>query len=354
MSLKRELKNLNRMNWRTEISSLGEFGLIEHLTKNVEIYNASTIIGVGDDAAVIDHFGKQTVITNDLLIEGVHFDLMYTPLKHLGYKSVVVNLSDIYAMNAQPTHIVLGLAFSNRFSLEALEEFYEGVHAACAHYHVDLVGGDTASSEKGFIISCTAIGEVTPDEYVKRSGAQKGDLLCVSGDLGAAYLGLTLLEREKKIYLENPKIQPDLEGEKYVIQRILKPEARKDIIDFLAENKITPTAMIDVSDGLSSEILHICKQSKVGCVLYEEKIPFAENTKQAAFKFNLDPTACALSGGEDYELLFTVSQDDYDKITTTENISVIGYITDEEAGAHIFTKGGGKHPITAQGWNAFK
>ena len=339
---------------RTEVSTLGEFGLIDHLTKNIEIQNASSIVGVGDDAAVIDHFGKQTVVTNDLLIEGVHFDLMYTPLKHLGYKTVVVNVSDICAMNATPTQIILGLAFSNRFSLEALEEFYEGVYAACEFYGVDLIGGDTTSSQKGFIISCTAIGEVAPDKFVKRSGAQKGDLLCVSGDLGAAYLGLTLLEREKRIFLESPGVQPDLEGEKYIVGRILKPEARKDIIDFLAQNQVTPTSMIDVSDGLSSEILHICKQSEVGCVLYEEKIPIAEETKMAAFKFNLDPTACALSGGEDYELLFTIKQDDYDKINTTQDISVIGYITDAEAGAHIITKGGSKHSITAQGWNAFK
>jgi thiamine-monophosphate kinase len=342
------------MNERTEISSLGEFGLIDHLTKNIEIQNASTIVGVGDDAAVIDHFGKQTVITNDLLIEGVHFDLMYTPLKHLGYKTVVVNVSDLYAMNATPTHIILGIAFSNRFSLEALDEFYEGVYAACERYTVDLIGGDTTSSQKGFIISCTAIGEVTPDKFVKRSTAQKGDLLCVSGDLGAAYLGLTLLEREKQIFLENPKIQPDLEGEKYIVGRILKPEARKDIIKFFEEKNLQPTSMIDISDGLSSEILHICKQSKLGCVLYEEKIPVAEETRMAAFKFNLDPTACALSGGEDYELLFTVSQDDYSKIKDNADISIIGYLTMEEEGVNIFTKGGGKHAITAQGWNAFK
>jgi thiamine-monophosphate kinase len=339
---------------RTEIESLGEFGLIDHLTKNFEITNASTIVGIGDDAAVLDHFGKQTVITNDLLIEGVHFDLMYTPLKHLGYKTVVVNVSDIYAMNATPTQIILALAFSNRFSLEALEEFYEGVHAACEYYDVDLVGGDTTSSQKGFIISCTAIGEVVPDKYVSRSGAKKGDLLCVSGDLGGAFIGLTLLEREKKIFLESPGVQPDLEGEKQVIGRILKPEARKDIVAFLADNEIVPTSMIDISDGLSSEILHLCKHSEVGCVLYEEKIPISEDTKNAAYKFQLDPTACALSGGEDYELLFTMRQDDYDKITLNEQISVVGYITDAEASAHIFTRGGNKHPITAQGWNAFK
>src|SRR5213595_1696152 len=261
---------------RTEISSLGEFGLIEHLTKNIELQNASSIVCVGDDAAVIDHFGKQTVVTTDMLVEGVHFDLMYTPLKHLGYKSVVVNLSDIYAMNATPTQIVISLALSNRFSLEAIDEFYEGVYAACEKYGVDLVGGDTTSSQKGFIISVTAIGEVAPDKFVKRSTAKKGDLLCVSGDLGAAYVGLLFLEREKKIYLESPAVQPDLEGEAYVVGRLFKPEARKDIIEFFTEQDILPSSMIDISDGLSSETLNICTQSQLGCVLYEEKIPIAE------------------------------------------------------------------------------
>lgn len=339
---------------RTEISSLGEFGLIEHLTRNIELQNASTILGVGDDAAVIDHFGKQTVISTDLLVEGVHFDLMYTPLKHLGYKSVVVNLSDIYAMNAIPTQIVISLGFSNRFSVEALDEFYEGVYAACEKYGVDLVGGDTTSSQKGFIISVTAIGEVTPDRYVKRSTAQKGDLLCVSGYLGAAYLGLLFLEREKKIFVESPGVQPDLEGESYVIGKLLKPEARKDIVEFLASSEIVPTAMMDISDGLSSEILHICKQSNLGCVLYEDKIPVAEQTKQAAFKFEIDPTACALSGGEDYELLFTIPQSEYDKLVLNEEISVVGYMAEPEKGASIITKGGSKHPLTAQGWNHLK
>lgn len=342
------------MSDRTEVSSLGEFGLIDHLTKNIEIQNASTIVGVGDDAAVIDHFGKQTVITNDLLIEGVHFDLMYTPMKHLGYKAIVVNVSDICAMNATPTQVILGLGFSNRFSVEALDEFYEGVYAACEQYGVDLIGGDTCSSQKGFIISCTAIGEVAPDKYVKRSGAKKGDLVCVTGDLGGAFLGLTLLEREKKIFLESPGVQPDLEGEKYIVGRILKPEARKDMVEFFARTGITPTAMIDISDGLSSEILHICKQSTTGCVLYEDKIPIGEETKLAAFKFNLDPTACALSGGEDYELLFTISQDDYSKVTNNPDITIVGYITEPEAGTTIITKGGNKHPITAQGWTAFQ
>lgn len=345
--------NVMSDNIRTEVTDLGEFGLIHHLTRNADTYHAGTIVGVGDDAAVIDHFGKQTVISTDMLIEGVHFDLMYTPLKHLGYKSVVVNLSDIYAMNATPTHITMSIAFSNRFSVEALDEFYEGVYAACTAYGVDLIGGDTSTSQKGFIISVTAIGEVSPDRYVKRSTAQKGDLLCVSGDLGGAFLGLTLLEREKKIYLEHPGVQPDLEGEKYITGRILKPEARKDIVEFFAANQIHPTSMMDISDGLSSEILHICKQSELGCVLYEEKIPIHEDARQAAFKFGLDPTACALSGGEDYELLFTVSQTEYEKLVLNEQISVIGYMEAPEKGKKIYTKGGNLFDITAQGWNAF-
>jgi thiamine-monophosphate kinase len=342
------------MEQRTEISSLGEFGLIEHLTKNIELQNISSILGVGDDAAVIDHFGKQTVITTDLLIEGVHFDLMYTPLKHLGYKSVVVNLSDLYAMNATPTQITLGIGFSNRFSLEALDEFYEGVYAACEKYGVDLIGGDTSTSQKGFIIAVTAVGEVTLDKLVKRSTAKSGDLICCSGDLGAAYLGLLFLEREKKIFLESPQVQPDLENEKYVISKLLKPEARKDIIEFFDENGIIPTAMMDISDGLSSEILHICKASNTGCRLYEEKIPIADEMKAAAYKFEIDPTACALSGGEDYELLFTLSPSEHDKLVLNEQISVIGYMTDIEEGTKIITKGGNQYPITAQGWNAFK
>ncbi|HLI94142.1 MAG TPA: thiamine-phosphate kinase [Puia sp.] len=338
---------------RTEISSLGEFGLIDRLTANIEIKNASTLVGVGDDAAVIDHFGRQTVISTDLLIEEVHFDLVYTPLPHLGYKSVVVNLSDIYAMNAIPTQIVLGLGISNRFSVEALEEFYEGVYAACEAYGVDLVGGDTVSSRKGFIISVTAIGEVAPDRFVRRSTARKGDLLCCTGDLGAAYLGLILLEREKKIFLEHPQVKADLENEKYVIGRLLKPEARRDLIEFFHDANLTPTAMMDISDGLSSEILHICRQSDLGCVLYEEKIPIAEETRNAAFKFELDPTACALSGGEDYELLFTVAQEDYEKLVLNEQVSVIGYMTEPEKGRKIITKGGNSFDLTAQGWNAF-
>lgn len=341
------------MEQRTEIADLGEFGLIEHLTKNAEIQNASTILGVGDDAAVIDHFGKQTVVTTDLLLEGIHFDLMYTPLKHLGYKAVVVNLSDIYAMNATPTQITLSIGISNRFSVEALNEFYEGVYFACEKYGVDLIGGDTSSSLKGFVISVTAIGEVAPDQFVKRSTARKGDLICVSGDLGGAYLGLTLMEREKKIYQENPTIQPDLEDESYIVGKLLKPEARKDIIEFFASNQIVPTAMMDVSDGISSEVLHICKQSNLGARVYEEKLPIADASRKAAFKFGLDPTVCALNGGEDYELIFTIAQEDHDKIVLNEEISVIGYITDLEEGVKLLTKGGNQYDLKAQGWNAF-
>ncbi|MFT3678230.1 MAG: thiamine-phosphate kinase [Chitinophagaceae bacterium] len=342
------------MEERTEISSLGEFGLIEHLTRNIELQNASSLLGVGDDAAVIDHFGKQTVISTDLLLEGVHFDLMYTPLKHLGYKSVIVNLSDIYAMNAIPTQITLSLGISNRFSLQALDEFYEGVYAACERYGVDLIGGDTTSSQKGFVISVTALGEVAPDQYVKRSTARKGDLICVSGDLGAAYVGLLFLEREKKIFMESPGVQPDLENESYVIGRLLKPEARRDIIAFFEKSDIKPTAMMDISDGLSSDLLHICKQSNLGCVLYEEKLPIADAMRNAAYKFEIDPTACALSGGEDYELLFTVAQEDYEKLTLQEEISVVGYMTAPEEGSNIITKGGNKHALIAQGWNHLK
>ena len=339
---------------RTEIASLGEFGLIDYLTKNFEIHNASTILSVGDDAAVIDHFGKQTVISTDLLLEGIHFDLMYTPLKHLGYKAVMVNLSDIYAMNATPTQLTMSIGISNRFSLEALNEFYEGVYLACEKHNVDLVGGDTSTSNKGFIISVTAIGEVVPNLFVKRSTAQLGDLICVSGDLGGAFLGLTLMEREKSIYLENPQIQPDLENESYIVGRLLKPEARKDIIEFFEQQKIVPTSMMDVSDGISSEVLHLCKQSELGCMLYEEKLPLSEESRKAAFKFGLDPTVCALSGGEDYELIFTLKQEDHDKIILNEEISVIGYMTDIAEGCKITTKGGNTHPVTAQGWNAFQ
>jgi len=341
------------MEERTEISTLGEFGLIDHLTRNNETRNSSTIVGVGDDAAVIDHFGRQTVVSTDMLVEGIHFDMMYTPLKHLGYKSVVVNISDIYAMNATPTQILLSIGISNKFSVEALDEFYEGVYFACEKYGVDLIGGDTTTSQRGFIISITAIGEVAPDSYVKRSGAQVNDLVCVSGDLGGAFLGLTILEREKKIF-EQTGAQPDLENQAYIVGRMLKPEARKDVIEYFAAQDIIPTSMMDISDGLSSELLHICKQSNVGCVLYEDKLPINEDSKEFAYKLELDPTACALSGGEDYELLFTVSQGDYEKINANNGLSIIGYITEAAEGKHIITRGGNKHELVAQGWNHLK
>ncbi|HRB22359.1 MAG TPA: thiamine-phosphate kinase [Ferruginibacter sp.] len=338
------------MDQRAEISTLGEFGLINHLTQNNETKNASTILSVGDDAAVIDNFGRQTVVSTDLLIEGIHFDLSYTPLKHLGYKSIVVNLSDIYAMNATPSQVTVSIAFSNRFGLEALDELYSGIYAACDKYQVDLIGGDTSTSQKGLIISVTAIGEVAPGNFIKRSTAKPNDLICVSGELGGAFLGLTLLEREKKIF-EETGAQPDLENQAYIVGRLLKPEARNDIIAFFAEKEIAPSAMMDISDGLSSDILHICNQSRVGCVLYEDKFPIHEEAKQFAYKLQLDPTACALSGGEDYELLFTISQTDYEIVKDNKEISVIGYITEEKEGSVIITRAGNKHQLIAQGWN---
>ena len=338
------------MDQRAEISTLGEFGLINHLTQNNETKNASTILSVGDDAAVIDNFGRQTVVSTDLLIEGIHFDLSYTPLKHLGYKSIVVNLSDIYAMNATPSQVTVSIAFSNRFGLEALDELYAGIYAACDKYQVDLIGGDTSTSQKGLIISVTAIGEVAPGNFIKRSTAKPNDLICVSGELGGAFLGLTLLEREKKIF-EETGAQPDLENQAYIVGRLLKPEARNDIIAFFAEKEIAPSAMMDISDGLSSDILHICNQSKVGCVLYEDKFPIHEDAKQFAYKLQLDPTACALSGGEDYELLFTISQTDYEIVKDNKEISVIGFITEEKEGSVIITRAGNKHQLIAQGWN---
>ncbi len=341
------------MDERTEISSLGEFGLIDHLTQQNETRNASTIVTVGDDAAVLDHFGRQTVVSTDLLLEGIHFDLSYTPLKHLGYKSIIVNLSDIYAMNATPTQVLLSIGFSNRVSLEALDEFYAGVYAACEEHAVDLVGGDTSTSQKGLVISVTAIGEVAPDNYVQRSGAKAGDLVCVSGELGGAFLGLTLLEREKKIF-ESTGAQPDLEGQSYIVGRLLKPEARKDIIEYFASAEIKPTSMMDISDGLSSDVMHLCKASDTGCVIYEDKLPLNDDAKAFAYKLLLDPTACALSGGEDYELLFTIAQTDYEKIKTNPSISIIGYVTEPGEGKHLITRGGNKHALVAQGWNHVK
>jgi thiamine-monophosphate kinase len=342
------------MTQRTEIATLGEFGLIDHLVRHNEIRNASTLLSIGDDGAVIDTFGKQMVISTDMLIEGVHFDLMYSPLKHLGYKAVTVNLSDIYAMNAEPTQITLSIAISNRFSVEALDEFYEGVNLACERYGVDLIGGDTTSSQKGMVISVTAIGEVEENKFVTRSGAKENDLICVTGDLGASYLGLLLLEREKQIYIENPKIQPNFEDQTYVIERFLKPEARRKIISWFKENNLIPTSMIDVSDGLSSDLLHICKQSEVGCTIYEEKLPIHEQTKETAGKFGIAPTTCALNGGEDYELLFTISPVDFEKIKECELLNIIGHITKPEEGKVMITNGNNRIELTAQGWNHIK
>jgi thiamine-monophosphate kinase len=342
------------MSERTEIASLGEFGLIEHLTRENETRNVSTVLSIGDDAAVIDTFGKQMVLTTDMLVEGVHFDLMYTPLKHLGYKAVIVNLSDIYAMNAEPTQITLSIAVSNRFSVEALDEFYEGVNLACERYGVDLVGGDTTSSQKGFVISVTAIGEVEENQFVTRSGAKENDLICVTGDLGASYLGLLLMEREKQIYVENPTIQPDFEQHTYIIERLLKPEARRKMIAWFKENNLTPTSMIDISDGLSSELLHICKQSEVGCTIYEEKLPIHEQTNEGAAKFGIAATTCALNGGEDYELLFTISPNDFDKVKECELLNIIGHITKPEDGSVLITNGNNRIELSAQGWNHLK
>jgi thiamine-monophosphate kinase len=337
---------------RTELSELGEFGLIKHLTQYIEINNESTVKGVGDDAAVIDNSNLQTVVTTDMLVEGVHFDLTYVPLKHLGYKSVVVNLSDIYAMNAQPKQIVVSIAISSRFSLEALEELYAGMLLACKKYNVDLVGGDTTTSLSGLVVNITAIGSAKKEDLVYRDGAKESNLLCVSGDLGGAYMGLQILEREKSVFKENPKLQPDLEGKDYILERQLKPEARKDIIEVLKGLNIKPTSMIDISDGLSSEILHLCTQSKVGVELYEEKIPIDPLTFDTAREFNLDPTLCVLSGGEDYELLFTVDIGDYDKIKHSMDITIIGHITNAAKGYLMVAKAGTVHELKAQGWNA--
>ena len=336
----------------TNLAELGEFGLIKHLTQHIELYQPSTIKGVGDDAAVINYEDLQTVISTDILIEGVHFDLTYVPLRHLGYKSVIVNLSDVYAMNAHPKQILVSIALSNRFKLEAIEELYSGMLAACKKYKVDLVGGDTTSSLSGLVISITAIGGVKKEDITYRNGAKETNLLCVSGDLGGAYMGLQILEREKSVFKENPKLQPDLEGKDYLLERQLKPEARKDIIETLHSLGIKPTAMIDVSDGLSSEILHLCSQSDVGVELYEEKIPIDSLTYETAREFNLDPTLCALSGGEDYELLFTVDINEYEKLKNSMDITIIGHITDKAKGCNMISKSGTVHELKAQGWNA--
>ncbi|WP_341215079.1 thiamine-phosphate kinase [uncultured Wocania sp.] len=337
----------------TQLSDLGEFALIEHLTKNFKIKHKSTIKGIGDDAAVLEVKNSKIVVTTDLLVEGVHFDLSYMPLKHLGYKAVIVNLSDVFAMNAMATQITVSIAVSNRFPLEALEDLYAGIETAANIYDIDVIGGDTTSSTTGLLISVTAIGEVENDIEVYRNGAKPNDLLVVSGDLGAAYMGLQVLEREKEVYKVNPNNQPDLDPYSYIIERQLKPEARKDIVKLLSNLKLKPTAMIDISDGLSSEIIHICKQSKVGCDLYEEKIPLDPQVISTCEEFNIDSTTVALNGGEDYELLFTISQEDYPKIKANPNFSIIGHIKEESAGIHLITRAETRIPIKAQGWKNF-
>ena len=339
---------------KTSLADLGEFGLINHITKYFKIENASTVTGIGDDAAVLDASKKQTLVTTDLLIEGVHFDLSYMPLKHLGYKAVMVNLSDVYAMNGTAEQITVSIAVSNRFPLEAIEELYSGIQLACETYKVDLVGGDTTSSTKGILISVTAIGKAEKEDIVLRSGAKETDLIVVSGDLGAAYLGLQVLEREKQVFNVDPNNQPDLDSYTYLIERQLKPEARRDVAGFLKELAIKPTAMIDISDGLSSEIMHICSQSKVGCKIYEEKLPLDPQVISACEEFNLDSTMVALSGGEDYELLFTVPIADFEAIKGNPNFSIIGHITAENQGLNLVTRASQEIELKAQGWNSVK
>lgn len=339
-------------NSRTNLSEIGEFGLIDLLTKNLGKNLQTTVKGIGDDAAVIDHGGKQIVLTTDLLVEGVHFDLSYMPLKHLGYKAVMVNLSDVFAMNATASQITVSLAVSNRFPVEALEELYSGIELASKIYNIDVVGGDTTSSTKGLLISVTAVGAASPNEIVYRNGAKPNDLLVVTGDLGAAYMGLQILEREKEVFKVNPNSQPDLDRYTYLIERQLKPEARQDIPPLLKKLEVKPTAMIDISDGLSSEVIHLCKNSGVGVNLFEEKIPLDPAVISACEEFELDSTTIALSGGEDYELLFTVAQEDYSKIKANPHFTIIGHMTELKEGMHLITRANAKIPLIAKGWNA--
>lgn len=344
----------NKDQSKTSLGQLGEFGLISHITKNFTINQESTIKGIGDDAAVLDFKTKNVVVSTDLLVEGVHFDLSYMPLKHLGYKAVVVNVSDICAMNAVPTQVTVSIAVSNRFPLEAIEELYEGIRLACDAYKVDLIGGDTTSSTTGLLISVTALGEVTTNKVVYRSGAQDNDLLVVTGDIGSAYMGLQVLEREKQVFLVNPQNQPDLEEYSYIIERQLKPEARTDIKELLNKLEIKPTSMIDVSDGISSEIMHICKASGVGCNLYEDKLPLDPQFINVCEEFNLDSTTIAINGGEDYELLFTIPMSDFEKIKGNPNMSIIGHMVPEGEGIHLVTRENTKLPLKARGWNGLE
>jgi len=339
---------------RTSLEELGEFGLIDHLAQYAPSHSASTSYGIGDDAAVIKQSveGNSTLVTTDFLIESVHFDLAYTPLKHLGFKAVVANISDIYAMNGKPEQITVSVALSSKFSLEAIEELYAGIYLACDEYKVDLVGGDTTSSTKGLIISITAIGTVKDDRIVFRKGAKAGDLVCVSGDLGGAYMGLQLLEREKRIFLEHPEMQPDLELHDYIVGRQLKPNARKDIIEYFEAEKILPTSMIDISDGLSSELFHLSKHSNVSFAIHEEKLPIDQGTYDMAVEFGIDPATAALNGGEDYELLFTLDQKEFEKIKTSFDISIIGYAREAQHKNQLISKQGNVHDLIAQGWKA--
>lgn len=341
------------MSNRTELSEFGEFKLIDHLTQHIEHVQKSTVKGVGDDCAVIDRGDYFEVVTTDMLVESIHFDMSYTPLKHLGYKAIAVNVSDVCAMNAQPSHVTVSIAVSNRFSVEALEELYEGMLLACNQYKVDLIGGDTTSSLSGLVISITAIGQVEKDKITYRSGAKLNDLICVSGDLGAAYIGLQILEREKQIWKEHPEVQPDLEGHDYVLERFLKPEARLDIVNTLAQNMVVPTAMIDISDGLGSEVIHLCKHSNCGAKIYEDKLPIDATVANQAANFQLEPSVCALNGGEDYELLFTIKQEDFSKINTIPEIHVIGHIAEPQERASLVYPRGEEIFIQAQGWKAF-
>lgn len=335
------------------IKSLGEFGLIKHITEKFSIQNKQIIKGIDDDAAVISNKQAETLITTDILLEGIHFDLMYTPLKHLGYKAVIVNLSDIYAMNGNPIAITVNIGISSKFSLKSIEELYEGIYAACQNYKVDLIGGDTSNSLTGLVISITAIGTAQIDKIVYRNTAQENDLICVSGDVGAAYIGLQILEREKQIFIENKDFEPKLDDAQYVVGRQLKPEAQKNLIEYFEQNSIKPTAMIDISDGISSEILHICSQSQVGCNIYNEKLPINTETTKIAQELNINPVVAAMNGGEDYELLFTINQSDYEKINNNADISIIGHITNKNAGCNLITEDNQKVEIKAQGWNAF-
>ena len=338
----------------TPLSQYGEFGLIEHLTQEIELKNASSVLGVGDDAAIVDVQNRYQVISTDLLVEGIHFDMHYTPLKHLGYKAIASNLSDIAAMNAAPEQVLVSIAISSRYTVEAVEELYQGMRLCCNRYGVDLVGGDTSSSMSGMFLSITVLGYADKDKITRRSGANEHDLICVSGDLGAAYMGLLLLEREKEVYLQSPENQPDLAGNDYVLERQLKPEPRLDIVKQLAEKEILPTAMIDISDGLASEILHICKASQKGCCLYEDKLPIDQSTYDLAHEFGIIPSVAALNGGEDYELLFTIKQADYEKVRQLQDVSVIGYITDKSAGCQLITKDEKAIELKAQGWSSFQ